>query len=218
MALWFIWNGRLHYRKWFISTNGISSYSEDMNKLEPKKWPRVPSFAKMKLTREMLILGKLMERQHIEDSKSNVLSRIYKSSAFSWNSLSPVLLLMLCLKTVETRTACAWEAEDAWTDHPFTATECLPTSLSATRGPQPHSLMCLQPRHPVLWSQQISLLSKGHTSEKNSKLSRSLILKTQLSLLSHANIYQKSSEEINPWTSNTKIPLLLQKERECFIW
>lgn len=87
-----------------------------MNKLEPKNPKRVPSFAKTKLMlinqsiKERLILGKLMERQHIEDSKSNVLSRIYKSSAVSWNSLSPLHSLMLCLKTVEARWAHAWEA------------------------------------------------------------------------------------------------------------
>lgn len=81
-----------------------------MNKLEPKKGPRVPSFAKMKLTKEMLILAKLMERQHTEDFKSSVLSRIYKSSAVSWNSLSPSRSLMFSLKTAEARWARAWEA------------------------------------------------------------------------------------------------------------
>lgn len=81
-----------------------------MNKLEPKKGPRLPSFAKMKLTKEMLILAKLMERQHTEDFKSSVLSRIYKSSAVSWNSLSPPRSLMFSLKTAEARWARAWEA------------------------------------------------------------------------------------------------------------
>lgn len=123
MAIWFIWNGRLHCRKWFIRTNGISSYSEDMNKLEPKKGPRVPSFAKMKLTKEMLILAKLMERQHTEDFKSSVLSRIYKSSAVSWNSLSPLRSLTFSLKTAEANGHVHGRHEGTWIDHPFRASK-----------------------------------------------------------------------------------------------